>query len=314
MSFQVRYYLPGQDPINTGTITKIEMHGGGGAGGSGQYGGGGGGGGAGKCASGAGSLDGGFGATIGAGGWSSDSGGGPVDGGDSSFTGGDFYVAGGGFSGQDDPMNVGALGGAGGHCSDSMSGQADGSPGNDTFFNNGNGGSSYDGDTDDIVGLGGTAAQLLDDPGNEIPATDGVYGGGGGGGGGNSFEYFAGRGGDGVIAIYLFFATTYTRSGPASGTVLVNSTNFTITPDDFYTGSITPNDNGAGGTFTPSSLTWAAENTVKTFKYKPLTTGVKVISFTNDHGITDPADINYTSIAAVSVGSKMSRWFFRLFG
>jgi hypothetical protein len=60
-------------------------------------------------------------------------------------------------------------------------------------------------------------------------------------------------------------ATSYTLAGPATGTVAVASTNFTVTPNGPYTGQITPSDGGAGGAFTPPSLVWAGTADPKTF-------------------------------------------------
>src|ERR1019366_956574 len=59
-----------------------------------------------------------------------------------------------------------------------------------------------------------------------------------------------------LLSIYADdnMATGYTLIGPSSGYINVASTNFTVTPNGIYTGTITPTSTGAG-TFSPASLT-----------------------------------------------------------
>jgi hypothetical protein len=52
----------------------------------------------------------------------------------------------------------------------------------------------------------------------------------------------------------------------------------------------TPNDGGAGGTFTPESVFYDGTVPVD-FKYLPAATGVYVLSLTNDGGLTNPPPI-----------------------
>lgn len=89
-------------------------------------------------------------------------------------------------------------------------------------------------------------------------------------------------------------ATSFTMTGPSSGLVSVTSTNFTVTPNGPYTGTITPSDGGNGGTFTPSSLSYSSESTAKTFTYTPASTGVKTISASASPSLTPPSSISYT--------------------
>jgi len=66
-------------------------------------------------------------------------------------------------------------------------------------------------------------------------------------------------------------ATSFTFTGPSSGTVDTTSTNFTVTPNGEYTGTITPSSTGSG-TFSPTSLTWSGASDAKTFTYTPSST------------------------------------------
>lgn len=69
-------------------------------------------------------------------------------------------------------------------------------------------------------------------------------------------------------------------TGPSTVAAGTSSTNFTITPSPVaITGTYTMNDGGAGGSFTPPSLTWAASTTPQTFVYNaPAMSGVKTIT------------------------------------
>lgn len=92
-------------------------------------------------------------------------------------------------------------------------------------------------------------------------------------------------------------AIAITLSGPSFGVVSVASSNFTIGANGVITGSIvvTPSDGGGGGTFTPSTVTISSGTPTATFTYTPASTGAKTISATNDGGLSNPADLPYTS-------------------
>lgn len=93
---------------------------------------------------------------------------------------------------------------------------------------------------------------------------------------------------------------TYQLIGPPRGTSGVASSNFTVTYQSIIRQSftITPNDSGAGGTFTPSSVACSAGyNCLKTFTYTAPGTNVYQISTTNSAGITDPPSLGYATIA-----------------
>lgn len=90
-----------------------------------------------------------------------------------------------------------------------------------------------------------------------------------------------------------------TLTGPTSGTVGVASANFTVGASDTLAGSVvvTPSDGGAGGTFTPATVTISAGAPTATFTYAAASIGAKTISVTNDGGLTNPASITYTAAA-----------------
>jgi hypothetical protein len=95
-------------------------------------------------------------------------------------------------------------------------------------------------------------------------------------------------------------ATAVTMSGPSGGASGAPSTDFTIGANGSITGDVevTPDDGGAGGTFTPTSVTINTAGPTDTFTYTPATTGAITISVTNDGGLTNPSDITYTATGA----------------
>jgi len=95
-------------------------------------------------------------------------------------------------------------------------------------------------------------------------------------------------------------ATAYTMTGPTAGPNGAASSNFTLTPNGLTSVTITPADGGAGGTFTPTSLTWTGDAVAKTFTYTAASTGNKTISVTDSGSLTDPANITYNSKATAS--------------
>ncbi len=88
-------------------------------------------------------------------------------------------------------------------------------------------------------------------------------------------------------------ATSYTFTGPTAGQINTASTNYTITPDGTYTGTITLSDGSAGGTFTPSSLTFSGGSDAQTFTYTPASTGTKTLSVSASPALgTNPSPIS----------------------
>ena len=92
-------------------------------------------------------------------------------------------------------------------------------------------------------------------------------------------------------------ATSYTLTGPSSGTVNVASTNFTVTPNGAYTGTITPASTGSG-TFSPTSLSYSSSTAAQTFTYTPTSTSGSphTISVTSSPALTNPGSIAYTVV------------------
>ena len=93
-------------------------------------------------------------------------------------------------------------------------------------------------------------------------------------------------------------ATTYTVNGPIAG-YTGESLIYTVVPNGVATGTITPSDGGAGGTFTPTSLTWASSSVAKTFTYQNAVAGSVTLSSTNTASLSNPSNINL-SLSVVS--------------
>ena len=81
-------------------------------------------------------------------------------------------------------------------------------------------------------------------------------------------------------------ATALAFSGPSTGTVGVTTSNFTVAPNGTYTGTITPSDSGAGGTFVPSSLAFTGGAGARTFTYLPIQAGILSISISSNPSLT----------------------------
>ena len=100
-------------------------------------------------------------------------------------------------------------------------------------------------------------------------------------------------------------ANAYTLSGPSSGQNGVASSNFTVTPNGSLSSStvVTPSDGGAGGTFTPATVTFPASSSAsQTFTYTPATTGSITVSTSNNGGLTNPSSLTYQSYNLTTLG------------
>jgi hypothetical protein len=98
-----------------------------------------------------------------------------------------------------------------------------------------------------------------------------------------------------------FVATEYLLSGAASGPISSAATFTVALPSGGTLASamiVTPHDGGAGGTFTPATVTLTTAAPIKTFTYTPASYGAKTISTTNNKGLTDPAPRTFTSVAS----------------
>jgi len=112
---------------------------------------------------------------------------------------------------------------------------------------------------------------------------------------------------------FVSVAASYTLSGPSSGNVGTPSTNFTVA---LPTGApvagtltVTPNDGGAGGTFTPTSVALTTGTPSATFTYTPSSTGTKTISVTNNGGLTDPGALSYNAVSPLHLlNNLISYW------
>jgi lysophospholipase L1-like esterase len=92
--------------------------------------------------------------------------------------------------------------------------------------------------------------------------------------------------------------STFTFSGPSSGSINSASTNFTVTPDNLYTGTVTITPSG-GGLSTPTVLTFTDSATPQTFTITPTSAGPVTLTVTNNSTLTNPAPLTYTASAVV---------------
>jgi hypothetical protein len=93
-------------------------------------------------------------------------------------------------------------------------------------------------------------------------------------------------------------ATSYTLTAPSpsEGQVGVASGNFIVQCDSSPASpvTITPNDGGNGGTFSPSSLL-VSDSSTHAFTYTAASFGIKTISCTNNGGLTNPVSVDFQS-------------------
>lgn len=105
---------------------------------------------------------------------------------------------------------------------------------------------------------------------------------------------------DGNFRVYAG-ATAVTLSGPSGGVEGVASTNFTVGANGTITGDVivTPSDAGAGGVFTPSNRTINSSGPTATFTYTPPAgVATRLISVTNNGGLTNPSAVEYAVVAS----------------
>ena len=100
-------------------------------------------------------------------------------------------------------------------------------------------------------------------------------------------------------------ATAITVSGPSSGAAGLASSNFTALVNGSLTAAVTvtPSDGGNGGTFTPTTVTFAVGSSppAQTLTYTPGSAGAKTLSFTNNGSLANPATLTYTATAVVAI-------------
>lgn len=88
-------------------------------------------------------------------------------------------------------------------------------------------------------------------------------------------------------------ATSFTVTGPANGNWSAASGAFTFTPNDVYTGAITPVMAGLDGIWTPSVLTWSGVSTPQTATFAPSTHGLGQANGMPSPGLAGPANVAY---------------------
>jgi hypothetical protein len=98
-------------------------------------------------------------------------------------------------------------------------------------------------------------------------------------------------------------ATTYTDTGPSTGTTSVPSGNFTL---QLVGGTLAANCvftpvGGLGGTFTPANPTILAGQTSVTYTYTAATNGAHPLAFTNNQALANPGATTYTTSAGALV-------------
>ena len=101
---------------------------------------------------------------------------------------------------------------------------------------------------------------------------------------------------------------TYNLEGPdpSKGQVDVESANFTVSLLSGDMVTVTPNDDGDGGTFNPTgSFQLNSDIPSATFTYKPASVGQKTIATENDEGAKTPPPIPYDSYQLINITFKL---------
>jgi lysophospholipase L1-like esterase len=100
---------------------------------------------------------------------------------------------------------------------------------------------------------------------------------------------------DNVAASTISAATALTLSGPSSGFTGASAT-FTVSTNGTLSAgvTVTPNDGGAGGTFSPTTVTLGPTGIPVSFVYTPSINGTISLSLTNNSSLTNPSSLTYT--------------------
>ena len=93
-------------------------------------------------------------------------------------------------------------------------------------------------------------------------------------------------------AIPVAPANSYTFSGPTGGALNIASSNFTITPNATYTGTITITPSG-GGLATPVTLTFNNSSAPQTFTVTPTAVGPVTLTPSNNSSLTNASALTY---------------------
>ena len=95
-------------------------------------------------------------------------------------------------------------------------------------------------------------------------------------------------------------ATAFTFTGPSSGNINSPTANFTVTPNNSYTGTITVTPSGTGSAgLTATVLTFANSSTAQTFNFTPTVAGSIILTPTNNGSLTNPTSLSFTANAVV---------------
>lgn len=97
-------------------------------------------------------------------------------------------------------------------------------------------------------------------------------------------------------------ATSYSLSGPTSGSVNSASANFTVSPNNIFTGTITITPSGTGSTgLSAKVLTFTNSAAPQSFTITPTVAGSITLTATNNGGLVNPSSVTYTAIAKATV-------------
>ena len=100
------------------------------------------------------------------------------------------------------------------------------------------------------------------------------------------------------VTISAPVASTFTFTGTLSGNVNSPSANFTVTPNNVYTGTITITPSGTGSVgLSAKVLTFSNSSTAQTFSITPTVAGSITLTPTNNGTLTNPANLIYTANA-----------------
>lgn len=108
-------------------------------------------------------------------------------------------------------------------------------------------------------------------------------------------------------------ATSYTMTGPSSGTIGQASMNFTLTPNGNSSATVTPSDSSHHGLFVPTAPAFSGSG-AKTFTYEPLQAGSWNISATNSGSLTNPPAIAFSVSNLVTGYPGMTTCWIPAFG
>ena len=108
-----------------------------------------------------------------------------------------------------------------------------------------------------------------------------------------------------VVSGTTVTATSYTLAGPTGGMVGSASTNFTITPNAAYTGTITVAISGGG--LSSITKTFSNSSTPQTFTITPTVGGVITLTPSSNPALTNPSALSYFANQAPVVNAGLDK-------